>query len=89
MGRIILGLIILAVLLYNGYLLVQAAQYPDGFKLKRASAEQVTQVYTEATFQVALVAAAILADMLFLLILQFMDVGWREMRRKKKKPATS
>lgn len=84
MGRIILGVILLIILVINCYYLYQAAIYPNQFNLGRASAVQVTQIYTEALARAAIPIGGILADMLFLMILNFMDAGWQRRKRKPK-----
>lgn len=83
MGRIILGTILLIFLAVNGYALAQAAIYPSQYNLDRASAPQITQVYTTTLAKAAIPIGGILADMLFVMILNFMDVGFRDRKRKK------
>lgn len=84
MGRIILGTILLLFLFVNGYFLYQAAIYPNQYNLKGASAVQLTWIYTETIAKAAIPIGGILADMLFVIILNFMDVGFKERKRKKK-----
>lgn len=84
MGRIILGTVLLIILFVNAYFLFQAAIYPNRFNIRGASAPQITQVYTETLARAAIPIGGILADMLFIMILNFMDVGFRERKRRRK-----
>lgn len=86
MGRIILGIILLAFLAINGYYLYQAATYPDRMiNWERDSITYVHMIYIQTIAKAAIPIGGILADMLLVIILNFMDAGWRERKRKRVK----
>ena len=79
-GRVIIGTLIIFALVAGVYLVIEAAKEPSEYDLDDASAMQVTQVYTMELFDVAVIIALILAAMLFIQVVNFMDVGQRQER---------
>ena len=73
-GRVLFGFVVTVALAYCVFLLITTSQMPSNYALDDASAVQVTQVYTMMLFDVGFVIGLLLAGILFMQVLAFLDV---------------